>query len=380
MLEIKNNKPISRFNGSDILDIILNHNHAEQNQPLTLKFKKLKTFAFKARTDFNFVLDAEQLINLEVICDLQLIHIMHPKSVKTLSVGRLSSELLHFKNLTKLTVDTLDYKHVNYNLIKQFAKLDELLVWDANRTNFDKLIKQKADSKNKGLKIYFKAVDTSMDDFDFVTIDRINSGVLNENYYSTYLSLSNHLKEEFPHNILVIHSNLNTQMYYFSKFTNLNCLLLRTHRVTLNNWIKLLKAIKLNDVMISANLEQKYFDLLPKYCKKLQRLSIDNFDNLDFIFELKYLTNLTLHEFPSFEMLKRLIETLKYIKFIKIHSNESTHYAFEIDSNMITFHCKDEQVFSDSKDCFLNSTILNIQTWSDLLNIGGNAICETYMD
>jgi len=387
ILEIKNNNPISRLYGLDLIDIMMevveNRNAAELNQALNLKFKNLKTFSFKARTDLNITLDAEKLINVELRCDQQSIHIMNPRSVKNLSVLRLTSNLANFKNLTNLTLDTLNYKHAaGFNLFKNLTKLQEVSIWNVSRANFDKLIDQKKDSINKKLKIYYKAVDTSMNSFDFVTVDRISSSVLNENIYSNYVSMFDQVKEDFPHNILAIQSNLNVETKYFQKFVNIDCLLVRTHRISKNNWGNLLSRLRLDDMLISSSLlDQSLLDLLPRYCRKLQRLSVERFDNLNFVLQMPYLTNLTLHTFPDLKIVKQLIGTLKLLKVIKIYMNESNlNYTLLIDQDLIIFSCKDKIIFSDPKKCFLNSSIFAVQSWSDLMNMNGNAVCDRYKD
>ena len=380
-LEIKNRLPISRTIGtSQLLDFLLNP-QGEQDQAVNLKFKNLRTLAFPARSYVDFVIDASKLTNLQVTCALQHIQLLDPRSVTQLSCCHYSSELLSFKNLKKLTINSLEYtsKKINCNLIKHFGSLSELTVWNMKQASFEKLIKHRQGVQNGNLKIYYKSVDIDAEQFDFPVIDRVKNDILNESSYQTYVTFADDLKEEFSQNFLVIQKNLNVPMSHFIKFRNVNCLLVRTHRLSLNNWKLLLKSLKLDDIMIGVTLGQSFLACLPKYCKYLTRLSVETYDDLDFALELKSLTNLTVRGFPTFSMLKSLVSSSKSLRNLKIFANDIP-YDFRISDNLVSLARNGELVFTDSKDSFLYTSLFYTQSWTQLLDVNGNAKCQHYTD
>lgn len=378
-LEVKNRLPIARTVApSNLLEYLFNLDD-DQEQTVNLTFKNLRTLGFKARSLINFVIDASRLANLEAMCGLHRIQLVDPRSVTQLSVCHFSNEILSFKNLIKLTVENLDTNEAKkVNLIKHFGSLRELTVWEMKRTNFDKLIKQKRAIQNRTLKLFYKGVDIDTEKFDFTAINKLRNDMLTETSYEAYVAHVGHLNEEFlSQTLLMIQKNLNVPMSHFIKFRNVNSLLVRTHRLSLPNWKLLLKSLKLDEITIAVELDLTYLKCLPKYCKLLVRLSVEQCDNLDWLLELKHLNSLTIRGFPNFAMLKNIFLSLASLRNLRMFAND-VPYDFKITENLVSLTRKGGVVFSDSKDSFLYSSLFNTQSWTQLLNVNGNAKCERF--
>ena len=375
-LEIKNRSPIVRSATANLLGILFNAPD-EEEQAINLKFLRLRTLAVKARLMVDLVIDAGKLTNLEVIDNLGRIQLLDPKSVTQLSCNKFTSELLSFKNLTKLTVANLEYtnKKLNVNLIKHFGRLRELIVWEMKRASFDKLIKHKQAAPNRELTVYYKSIDIEAEQFDFAVIDRVKGDGLNESSYQTYVTHMDDLKREFNQSSLIIQKDLNVPMTHFAMFRNVRCLMIRTHRLSINNFKLLLQSLKLDDLTIAVTLDQRYLDCLPKYARYLTSLSLETYDNLDFVLQLKCLTRLTVRGFPNIDWLKRLFASTSNLRQLTIYSNNIV-FDLRITDTMISLSRERQLVFTDSKDSFLYSSLFYTQSWMQLLNVNGNAKCQ----
>lgn len=342
---------------------------------INLKFNNLKYLNLQLQLYSNIRFDTPNLIALRLPCSQQRVQILNPKRIKTLNCSTLDNSILAYKNVTSLIIDKFNYDRINYNLFKRFGKLNEIQLYSSSKGSFDKLIKQKRECKSSA-KIYLNSLNVEMPDFNWMEIKNLEY-CLNEKKYSIYQSNADHVSGEIRMHNFFIESNLNVKMDFFPKLLNVRSLYVNTHRISLNNWIKLLKALKLNGVYISAKLEQNYLNLLAKYCVNLRSLSLDWYDDLNFLFKFKCLQHITLAEFPTVELFKKLANSFEHcLSTIRVPVGE--HFTFRLTKDLFSLEYNFKDVFCESRDKFLNHTIDSIGSWLQLAD--GTAICEVDLD
>lgn len=371
--------------GLDLINLthleIVNTSHHEfepiddQSKIIELKLKKLKFLRIDLHLHNLIIrIDAPNLLMFKAKIDLRLIQIVNRKSIKILNCFLFEASIFSYKNLNSLTLREFDYENVKCNLFQRLVYLKEIHLQEIDRASFDKLIQHKREAKSNA-KIYLNNFDVSMNGFDF---DRINKMTysLNERDYLIYRSNANQSNDEINIDKFIIDKNLNVPMDFFDKFLNVRCLDVNIHRISVNNWIRLLKSLKLSHVHINVKLEQKYLNLLAKYCGKLKCLSLFHCDDFEFIFCFGYLEKIHLHEFPSFELFKRVLNSFDYLNEISIMA--FNYYEFNLSKHLIESECDNRKIFRESRSTFLNYTINCMDSWMDL--IGHDAVSEIHKD
>lgn len=372
-LDIKNNKTIGGNENEDEED-----EESGEEEPITLNlcFTKLRTLCFQIRSEVVFVIDANNLTQLKASYNLEKINLLRPKSVKTLCVHELDDQLNKYDNLSKLFIDKFIYKkNKETSIVNQLTKLRELQISDTNRSTFDRLLEQRQECNPK-LKIYYKNINVDDERFDFETVDQINAVSLDEKHYAIYLSFIDSLKGEFKQTNLSLNGQLGDSLDLLSSFVNIRCLHIQFDGLTLDTWIRMLSSLKLNKIYLLVPLEQAYLDVLPTYCENLNCLSIKQYDNLDFLFKLKYLERVSLPDLVSLDVFEQIAKRFIYIKTIRFNANPDAFYRFEFAKDMIIFYKNTKKLLAESKAPFLKCILKELNSWTDLIQQNGNAICE----
>jgi len=351
--------------------IITSNSLIESNETFVqLNFKNLVSLYIHLHQKFMIKIDAPKLQDFST--SNFSVRLLHPKSVKTLNCPELHGSILDsYLNLKKLTIRSLG-SQIRINLFKRFTKLKEVHVIQVTRSELNQLIQLKRRAKSK-TKIYFNFLDVEMNNFNS-NFDKIKDRFLNETSYSVYQSNEQHVKGDMMLFGFSIENNLNVPTDFFKKLIYIEYLNVNTHKISFNNWTKLLKSLKVSHILINIKLDQKYLNLLPKYCMNLRRIHLNDFYDLhspsSFIYKLKYLEIVNLTEFPTLALFKQLVDSLEHLQAIQI----SIQNEFEINlvNNLVTLIYNYNTVFREDKKTFLNYTIYSIDSFLQLFN----SICD----
>ena len=340
---------------------------------INLKFKNLKRLILNLRNRIKFQIESPELFLLKTTLDLKLVQVDF-KTIKLLDCAQLSTSMLQYKNLLYLIVQNYGSEKFNYNLLEKFKKLKEIYLSEINIKLFTRLMGQRREL-NSNIKIYLNSIDVDMNEFNYARVYNLIYG-LNVKDYAFYQENVNHLKGELTQSFFSINDTLNVNTNCFSRLVNVRMLFVNSHRISLNNWIKLLKSLKLEVIDISVNLNQIYLDQIAKCSPNLKSIAIKNYENLNFLFNLKSLESIRLQEVVSIDLFKQFINSFQFIKLISI----GCLYQFKIDKHLIALKHEDKIIFKESRSIFLNYIISQVDSWTALFAMNGNAICEVDLD
>lgn len=339
---------------------------------IEINLKNLKYLNLDLHAHCTFKITAPNLLAAKFTFNFQLVTLVNSKYLKYLHCYKITTQVSLLKNLKWLSIEDLNYDKVTFNLFKRLPKIKKIYLYNVNKKSFDKLMNHKEEQKSKAT-IYMNGLNVSMHNFQFDYVSRLKE-FFDETKYAFYKKNEQHLGGELIQKALRIQNNLNVEMDLFVKFTNIKILNVATHQISFNNWIKILKTLNLNKLFIHAVLSQNYLNQIPKYCTHLRWLSVEDYDNMDFILSCKYLENLEFLNPPSIQEFNQLIDNLKFIH--KITFEIYANYSLTFDKRSVVLYFGRRVLLKESRELFINYTLKMIDSWTTLFSQDGSAICS----
>ena len=334
---------------------------------LILKLDQLKILNFNDRPTYRttIILDTPKLKALKVNTPLSNLKIMYPSSIEILIC--LSNILIdQFVNLKVLECSCV---YLNDNSVK---KLKNLETFSFNEYRGDVLISTFLDHFiDNNVAIFYKNIGYDANPFEIDGLSIVSSVKLNDFSLEIYERCIDFLGGSLPQIELEI-SNLGARsLPIIKRLINLKSLIITDAFEDKTRWIQILKAPMLNELKIKCHINQSMLDEIPKYCKVLTSLEIHNFDNLNFILNLKYLKIFKPKQFFDFNLLSCILCKLANLKLISIN-----FFNLEIANNRISCKFDNEierfSTIDEPKNVFVQMARL-INNWEALFALSNRS-------
>lgn len=355
--------------------------HEHGSELIILEFKQLKYLSLQFESDLQFFVESDKLTTLELKDNIYQVCVSKPERVQYLSVDKLSNRIFKFKNIEALNVQNFSYLDFPINLLDKLPRLKHLFTRNAIKRSMNKIRDHKKE-KNSEVKIYYNNINIKAKEFKFELVDQLKGPVLNEITFGTCLNMYRQFGG-FPsiaslriEDFSPIINNLPISSMVFKNYlSEIRTLTLYTSlsNVNLKDWTSVLGFLNLTDIVFECKTDSQYLNVLPKYCKYLQRIELKECEDLSFILQLKFLNKITFLSLPDLEFVGSLMKNLDDIRSIHVKDNHGLFNCFyNIEFNIMNgfVSCKKdgELLFQESKFTFLNSTIY-LSTWSTLFKI-----------
>ena len=305
----------------------------------SLNLPNLKIFSLVNNDHYqNLTLNCPKLKKLAYFRNYGSLSFIHPESIKELHACCREDFIYNLINCEYLYIEYYRYEPFDRNILLKLTKLKELHLDTKDFGSVNSFIDQKSSLKRTNLKIYFLSL----------LSDSVSPNILNQIAYSfdresididsiqfygpNYLNLTN--------NVYFIYFNVDYNVIenYFwdnsnqvareiiKKLVYLDVLILSDEIRDVNQFIGILKdRVYLNTLSITAEfMPQNFFDqILSENCSIIEQLAIDNKNQLNFDFLLKF------KELQCFKTDQQLTSDLIFKLFDKFESLRSLRFRYK---------------------------------------------------
>lgn len=329
----------------------------EEMNGIYLNLPKLKILYFI--TDFSFkkisiFLSCPQLAKLITDLNVDCFKFKYPNSIEEIICEENNFLSYQFKNLKKLTCYYFNHNFTPmlYNLknLKEFHfhKIDEIFI----NLNID------------GVKIYYKNVEFQSNQTIQMNLRKLSAFALNDCSLDFYTKNSKLL---CPNNGLIqrelrTNSFKHTSMDVINKLINLKVFYINYDDSDKNKYQEIFKITNLDRLIIRspfASIDQRFLDSIPVFNSMITFLKVDDFENLKFLLQLRWLKTFKTEQFFDFELVKRMFDNLHDLRSIEILITVDI-YKFKLnDQDQIICSYNHESFLEESKQQFINSDYQN---------------------
>lgn len=329
----------------------------EEAHAIYLNLTRLRTLYFI--TDFSFkkvpIILACPVLN-KIVTDINLdcFRMKYPNSIEEIVCEENSLSLSHYKNLRKFTC--LYFNHNYSGFLYSLKNLKEFHFYKFDDSSFLNL------SFNQ-IKVFYKNVEFLPNQTLQGSLKKLSISTLNDSSMEFYsrnfklLSKSNQLiqSELRTSNFKYINSEL------IEKLANIKIFHINYDESDKSRYLEVFKVCNLDKLIVRSPfvlIDQAFLDLIPKFNPMLTYLKVDDFENLKFLLELKYLKVLKTEQFFDFELVKKMFDCLHYLKTIEILITVDI-YKFKLADNQITCSYNHEIFLEEPKQLFINREYQN---------------------
>ena len=339
---------------------------ASFNRPnrITIRLKNLESFTVNINcSEVSIVLDAPKLSVLFYCSNIDRLEITHPGSIKRANSWRIGPIVKQMVNLQSLEVYYFKSSEAGslFDDLKRlknfhFHKRED----DLNVTN-ERL--RSALQSNPNLRIFYKRIDTNSNHaLQDAQLDRASNHSLDDQNLAVYQKYTNAINERLNHDELQIRDFQRLSVEFVRKLTGLKSLHVLGAIVDGEKWIELLKRPDFARLTIKSTLQEGQLNLIPEHCPFASFAKIASFQRGDWVLRLKFLEEFRTDVLFDFELLKKMIQQLHYLKLIRAKS-----YKIKIEDAVVECISNGDVVFREPKSVFLQ-TIELVNGWDMLFN------------
>lgn len=290
--------------------------------------------------------------------------IIHPDSIKEAICLKIEPIVYKMVNLVSLTVYWFKIGTGGRYFFNKLKHLQQFSFFesedDLNTTN-EHL--QSVLNANKSLKIFYKNIDISSNALQDAALERTSDVSLFGRHLETYQRYVDAIRDHLHHSTLKIKDFASLSVELIWKASDLESLHVLSAISDNAKWIELLKLPKLTELIIKSSVEKEQLHLIPYYCPSITSLEIASFRTGHWVLRLKCLEEFQSRLLFDFELFKKMVERLQYLRSIKA----SDSCEIKIENEVIECLWKGMVVLSEPRAVFLQ-TIQVLRNWGDLFN------------
>ena len=336
------------------------------NRPtrMTISLQNLEEFeASFESNNFNIVLEAPKLSKIWCSFDLSHLKIIHPHPIQELSCIRIENVIKQMVNLTTLRI--LKFKIFEAGSLLSNLKQLRKFYFFVSETRLDTRIEGHLRSvmlANPNLRIFFKRIDFNANPLQNYLVNTSDNR-LDDHSIQVYQMYIDAIEKTLNHDLLEISSFDRLSVELIRKMTLLSSLHVLGAITDAEKWVELLKLPRLAKLKINSPVEEHHLDLILEHCPTLASLEIDPLEVRDWVLRLKFLEEFTTGALFDFELFKKMIQQLYYLKAIRAFKL----YEIKIEDGWVECYTDGEVVLREPKAVFLH-TIESANLWSALFD------------
>ena len=320
----EHNNDHPEFENLDVLDEVLVTREykitfkREEANFLFLKLTKLKKLHFIS--DYNFkkipiVLACPKLRSVITDVNLDCFKFKFPAAIEEITCEENTLALMQFQNLRKLTCYYFNQNYAPF--LKNFRKLEEFYFYKME----DLFVTLDFDP----IKVFYKDVQFLSNQSWQIQLRGLSPLTLDDqnlDFYSKNVKLLSKTTD-LMHKELRVNCLEHVVPEVLAKLGNLRQVYINYDHMNTSNYLEVFKASSLQKLIIKSSfissVDQHFLNLIPVHCPYLKLLSLDDFQELNFTLNLKYLKCLRTEQFFSFELLQKMFDYLPELTHIEVH-------------------------------------------------------------
>lgn len=301
----------------------------EESTVLFLKLAQLRKLYFIS--DFNFkkipiILSCPSLHSVITDVSLDCFKFKFPSSIEEVTCEENLQALMQFRNLKKLTCY---YFNANYaSLLKNLKCLRECYFYKMEDHVF-------VPTDLEPIKIFYKDVQLLPNQTWQSQLRSLSPISLNDSALNFYSKNVRFLSETtgLAHKELRVNCPQYVATKVLRRLTNLRQVYINYEAANRENYIEVFKASTLKKLIIKSSficsVDQQFLNSIPVHCPYLKLISLDDFQDLNFCLNLKYLKCLKTEQFFSFELMQKMFDYLPSVTQIEVHVHVDV-FRFEV--------------------------------------------------
>lgn len=302
----------------------------EESNFLYLKLAKLRKLHFIS--DYNFkkipiVLACPNLRSVTTDVNVDYFRFKFPSSVEEITCEENTLALMQFRNLRKLTCYYFNQNYAfflpNFRNLQEFyfykLQMEDLFV----ATNFDPI------------RVFYKDVQLLPNQTWQSQLRSLSPLSLNDHSLDFYSKNVKLLSEttDLMHKELRVNCLKHVAPQVLAKLGNLRQVYINYDHMNRENYVEVFKASNLKKLIIKSSfissVDQRFLNQIPVHCPSLSLISLDDFQDLNFCLNLKFLKCLRTEQFFNFQHLQKMLDYLPSLAVVEVHVAVDI-YKFEV--------------------------------------------------
>jgi len=343
------------------LEIISDLNFKRTISPFVLSFANLVTLNLIFSTDVKLIIDAPKLKYFKSNLSLSSLKLMRQENLEELYLP--SNNHMQSYQFTNLKVLSCNHFAAIHDFFEPFKSLKEVHFY--NLREFHGLHQYFMDLLDRQFRVYYKNFSIEVQPLQSREIRSIPMRRLEDNHFDIYDTFDeaygDFLQEELNIKFLDLRS-----FDAIERLTNLKMLKVSGTFFNREKWIELLKVSRqLKSIDIDCSLNRTFLQLIPTHCPYLTTLKMNHYHDLDFIFNLKYLKTFQTTYFFKFNLFKRMLIELRFLRNVHINFFK---LQFVKDKANCQIDNNSPGTLQESKDIFIQ-LVHSVDDWIKLLGL-----------